>query len=97
MTASSEKSPSLPPRWFVRIAWLGAAPEPARWLNLQARPEASVALKTGTRRVRGRAATGEERDRLWAMWRATDKGLDGFASRRPAQTAVVVLEPADQG
>lgn len=154
MTVSSEGRPRLPPRWFVRIAWvvhrailrltggrrglwtpkpggwgamrlttvgrrtgrertaiLGyledgdnlvtmamngwAAPEPAWWLNLQAHPEATVVLKAGPPRlVRGRAATGEERERLWARWQATDKGLDGYASRRPAETAVVVLEPA---
>ncbi len=40
-------------------------PEPAWWLNLQAKPDATVELKTGTRTVRGRTAVGEERDRLW--------------------------------
>lgn len=71
----------------------GAA-EPAWWLNLQARPEAVVELAGGDRReVVGRAAVGEERDRLWQRWREIDKDLDGFAARRPHETAVVVLEP----
>lgn len=154
MSDPTAKSPRLPPRWFVRTAWVvhraihrltggrrglwtprpsgwgaarlttigrrtgaertaivgyfedgpnlvtlamngWAAPEPAWWLNLQARPEATVALKTGTRRVRARAATGEERDRLWARWQTTNASLDGYASRRPGETAVVVLEPAE--
>ena len=37
---------------------------------------------------------GDERDRLWDRWRRLDKGLDGYAARRPNETAVVVLTPA---
>jgi hypothetical protein len=71
------------------------APEPAWWLNLQAHPEAVVELGGGIRReVLGRAAAGEERARLWQRWRELDKDLDGFAARRPHETAVVVLEPS---
>jgi F420H(2)-dependent quinone reductase len=154
VTATATKSPRLPPRWFVRTAWLihraiyrlsggrrglwhpkpgkwgtirlhtvgrrsgkpreaivgyyedgpnlvtmamngWGAPEPAWWLNLQARPEATVDLKDGRRRVRGRAAVSDERDRLWARWREHGDGLDGYASRRPTETAVVILEPLD--
>src|SRR5688500_2035865 len=40
--------------------------EPAWWLNLQAHPVASVDLADGRRAVKGRAAEGEERSRLWA-------------------------------
>jgi deazaflavin-dependent oxidoreductase (nitroreductase family) len=69
-------------------------PEPAWWLNLQAKPVAEVELKGARRTVRGRAATGEERDRLWARWRTFDERLDGYASRRSRPTAVVILEPA---
>jgi F420H(2)-dependent quinone reductase len=153
--ASTTSSPWLPPRWFIRGAWVGhraihrvtggrrglalpkpggqfgylrlmtvgrrsgkaraaivgyiedgpnfvtlamngwASPEPAWWLNLQSQPDANVELKTGTRRVRARAATGEERDRLWAkVGEHSGYGdLDAFARRREGQTAVVVLEP----
>ena len=81
---------------LVTMAMNGwAAPEPAWWLNLQAHPDATVELKDGTRHVQGRAAEGEERDRLWATWRTYNEGLDGYASRRPTETAVVVLEPRD--
>jgi hypothetical protein len=70
----------------------GAA-EPAWWLNLQAHPEATVELAGGaTREVVGRAAVAEERERLWQRWREFDERLDGFAARRPQETAVVVLE-----
>ena len=71
----------------------GAA-EPAWWLNLQAHPEAVVELAGGIRReVTGRAAVGLEREQLWQRWRDIDQNLDGFAARRPHETAVVVLEP----
>jgi F420H(2)-dependent quinone reductase len=79
---------------LVTMAMNGwGAPEPAWWLNLQAEPEVTVELRDGVRRVRGRAAKGEERDRLWQLWRDHDDNLDGYAARRPRETAVVVLEP----
>src|SRR5687768_5716448 len=153
MTATTTKAPRLPPRWFVRAAWvvhraihrltggrrglwkakpgkwgtmrlvtvgrrsgkersaiLGyfedgprlvtlamngwASPEPAWWLNLQAKPDTFVELKGERRAVRGRAAVGEERERLWRRWSefSTDD-YDRWASLRAGETAVVVLEP----
>jgi F420H(2)-dependent quinone reductase len=154
--ASTTSSPWLPPRWFIRGAWVAhraihrftggrrglsvpkpggsfghmrlltvgrrsgrpraailgyiedgpnlvtlamngwSSPEPAWWLNLQSQPDAVVELKTGSRRVRARAATREERERLWAkVGQHSGYGnLDGFATRRSGETAVVVLEPA---
>lgn len=71
-------------------------PEPAWWLNLQAHPDATVDLANGKRAVRGRAAVGEERDRLWAGFRdysAAGGDADAYAWRRHKGTAVVVLEP----
>ena len=68
-------------------------PEPAWWLNLQAHPDVTVELKTGTRAVRGRAAEGDERDRLWKRWNDFGDDVDGYATRRPTETAIVVLEP----
>jgi deazaflavin-dependent oxidoreductase (nitroreductase family) len=68
-------------------------PEPAWWLNLQANPEATVDLPGGRRTVTGRAAEGDERSRLWAQLRETDKKLDEYAALRSRETAVVVLEP----
>ena len=70
-------------------------PEPAWWLNLQAHPDSTVELPGGPRAVHGRAATPEERPRLWAKWGEYD-GEDKLASwsaRRPGETAVVILEP----
>ena len=152
MSDEGTKKASMPPRWFVRLAWfihrslyrltggrfglrrakadrygmmrlttigrrtgqersviLGylhdgpnlvtmamngwAAPEPAWWLNLQANPEASVVLADGRHPIRGRAAEGEERARLWARWQELDDNLDSYADLRSGETAVVVLEP----
>jgi deazaflavin-dependent oxidoreductase (nitroreductase family) len=80
---------------LVSMAMNGwGAAEPAWWLNLQADPEAVVELAGGIRiDALGRAAVGEERERLWQGWRELDKNLDGYAARRPRETAVVVLEP----
>ena len=147
------KSPPLPPRWFVRLAWIvhrlmyrltggrkglwpprpgrwgtlrlhtvgrksgqqrvailgyyedgpnlvtlamngWGKPEPAWWLNLQAQPEATIDLPTGeVVPVHGRIAAGEERARLWSRWQEFGDDVEGFATRRPTETAVVVLEP----
>src|SRR4051812_5151357 len=155
MTAQSTakpRRPFLPPRWFIRTAWIAhralyrftghrrglwtpnadrwgtmlltstgrrsgkpreailayyedgpnlvtlamngwAAPEPAWWLNLQAQPEATIRLKDRNLPVRARAAAGEERDRLWTVWKAVGDNTEGYAVRRPGETAVVILEP----
>jgi len=71
--------------------------DPAWWLNLQARPEAFVDLVDGRRPVRGRAATGDERTRLWPRWRDSDANFDAHAARRLSETVVVVLEPRPEG
>jgi len=145
------RAPRLPPRWFVRLAWIvhragyrltggrrglwlpkpnrwgtmrlttigrrsgkvrrvilgyyedgptlvtlamngWAEAEPAWWLNLQAQPDATVQLKDGSRAVRARVAEGDERARLWARWRELGDDVDGYATRRAKETAVVVLE-----
>jgi deazaflavin-dependent oxidoreductase (nitroreductase family) len=84
---------------LVTLAMNGwAAPEPAWWLNLQASPDVTVELADGNRAVRGRVAESEERERLWQRFRGQGEwgDVDGFALRRPAGTAVVVLEPRSE-
>ena len=79
---------------LVTMAMNGwAEAEPAWWLNLQAHPDAKVELPGGSRAIRGHAAQGDEHERLWARWREMGDDLDGYATRRPSGTAVVVLEP----
>ncbi len=80
---------------LVTMAMNGwGAGEPAWWLNLQADPEADIDLAGGGHKVRGRAAAGDERARLWARWAEIDANLDSYAALRPGETAVVVLEPS---
>ena len=50
-------------------------------------------LRDGLRAVHGRAAEGEERDRLRARWRELSDDYDAWAALRSGPTAVVVLEP----
>ena len=79
---------------LVTLAMNGwAEAEPAWWLNLQAHSDAVVELKDATRAVRGRAAEGDERERLWARWREMGDDVGEYAVRRSGGTAVVVLEP----
>ena len=67
--------------------------EPAWWLNVQADPDVTIDTGDGPRPARVHAAQGDERARLWARWQEVDKNLDGYAARRPSETAVVVIEP----
>jgi deazaflavin-dependent oxidoreductase (nitroreductase family) len=79
---------------LVTLAMNGwADADPAWWLNLQARPDTVVELPDGPRAVRGRAAEGEERDRLWARWSEFSEHYDAWAAIRSRTTAIVVLEP----
>jgi deazaflavin-dependent oxidoreductase (nitroreductase family) len=85
-------------RDLVTMAMNGWDPgEPAWWLNLQAQPDAVIQTREGVRQVRARRATGAERERLWARWAEIDANLDGYAARRPTETAVVWLEPRIAG
>ena len=80
---------------YVTLAMNGwGDPEPAWWLNLQAHPAVRADLPDGSHGlVSGRAAQGEERERLRNRWRQIDDHLDAYAARRSTETAVVVLEP----
>ncbi|MBU2668404.1 nitroreductase family deazaflavin-dependent oxidoreductase [Actinoplanes bogorensis] len=66
---------------------------PAWWLNLRDQPDATVELGGDRRPVRARAASGEERARLWDGWKTYDKKLDAYAALRTTEAVVVVLEP----
>lgn len=67
---------------------------PAWWLNLEARPDATVRLAhQRPRLVRARAAHGEGGTGLWQRWAAIDVDLDAHAGGGTTATAVVVLEP----
>jgi deazaflavin-dependent oxidoreductase (nitroreductase family) len=70
---------------------------PAWWLNVEANPDATVRLAHQLPMpVHARAASGDERDRLWKQWADIDPGLDAYASSRSTITAVVVFEPREE-
>jgi deazaflavin-dependent oxidoreductase (nitroreductase family) len=70
--------------------------EPGWWLNLQERPDTTIDMASGARSVHARAAQGEERSRLWAMFSEKEANLEAYASRRSSETTVVIFEPADR-
>lgn len=81
---------------FVTLAMNGWGDTPPMWwLNLQANPEATVQSVDGTVRVRAREAVGAERDELWRKLNATEGwgDIEAFATERPVETPVVVLDP----
>jgi F420H(2)-dependent quinone reductase len=72
--------------------------DPAWWLNLQSNPRATVELPEGRRDVVARAASGAERDRLWAAfgdYPGWGSDIGALAAHRPTETAVVIFEPAE--
>jgi hypothetical protein len=47
----------------------------------------TVDVVDGSRQLTGRAAQGEERDRLRARWQEIDENLDSYAGRRSIESA----------
>ncbi|PRY68596.1 deazaflavin-dependent oxidoreductase (nitroreductase family) [Glaciihabitans tibetensis] len=81
---------------LVTLAMNGwGAADPAWWLNLRATPEAEVDLRRGSRRVTARAATPDERARLWAKFREYPGwgDVDAFSQLRERERPVVILAP----
>ena len=69
---------------------------PAWWLNLEAHPDAVVRLaRQDPFPVRARAATGQERDRLWQQWISVEPDHDAFEAHRSTETPVIIFEPRD--
>ena len=76
----------------------GHARHPAWFHNLKANPDASVEMRGEVRPVRARAATGEERARLWKKAASVWPDYERYQLRAPhREIPVVVLEPAASG
>ena len=78
---------------LVLLAMNGwAEGHPLWWLNLHTTPTATVRLaKSAPTPVTSHLATGDEHDRLWALWRSVEPKLDEYAALRSTSTDVVVL------
>jgi deazaflavin-dependent oxidoreductase (nitroreductase family) len=79
---------------FYIIGSKGGAPEHPLWfLNLEAKPEAQVAIREVKTLVRARVAKGAERARLWAAAAALYPPYDDYQAKAGARKIpVVVLE-----
>jgi deazaflavin-dependent oxidoreductase (nitroreductase family) len=72
----------------------GSDQPPSWWLNLQADPRARVVIAGTTSKVTARAATVEERDRLWPLVTETHPGYARYQERtaRPIPLVLLALE-----
>jgi F420H(2)-dependent quinone reductase len=66
---------------------------PAWFLNLETNPEAEVQLGRERWRVRARAATAAERERLWPRLVGSYRGYDVYRQRTDRAIPLVILEP----
>ena len=67
---------------------------PAWFLNLCDNPDVEVAYKGGPKtKMRARAATTEERARLWPLVTAEHKNYAGYQTKTTREIPLVLLEP----
>ena len=79
---------------YVIVASKGGSDEqPAWYLNLQADPEVELQVLDAVLPVVAHTATGEERERLWALMRQTWPAYDEYQTRTDREIPVVVLTP----
>ena len=74
----------------------GAAEAPAWWLNLQAQPQATVEVPSGSASVQAREATPGERERLWTRFVAQLDDYQKYAAATDREIPVVMLEPVGE-
>jgi deazaflavin-dependent oxidoreductase (nitroreductase family) len=78
----------------VVVASYGGAPKhPAWYLNLRANPEVEVQIGREIERRRARAATAEERSRLWPRVVAMNPSYATYQQRTEREIPVVILAP----
>ena len=77
----------------IIIASKGGAPEhPAWYLNLVAQPKVNVQVSDKKFHAVARVATGEERQRLWAMMTGVYPPYPDYQKNTDREIPVVVLE-----
>ena len=82
---------------LVVIASNGGADRPPDWsLNLQQTPHAVVEIGTDKLAVTARAASEQERERLWVVVTAAYAGYARYQERTTRRIPVVLLTPEDR-
>jgi deazaflavin-dependent oxidoreductase (nitroreductase family) len=79
-------------RWVIVASKGGSSDHPGWYKNLQADPEATIQVKRDVIPVRGRAASGEERARLWELMCEVWPAYRDYQRRTEREIPVVVLE-----
>lgn len=79
---------------LVLVASKGGHPRNPAWFhNLRAHPDTTVQVGSRRRAVRARAATAQERRRLWPKAVAVYGGYRGYQERTEREIPLVILEP----
>jgi deazaflavin-dependent oxidoreductase (nitroreductase family) len=78
----------------VIVASKGGYPQnPAWYYNLLAHPDTTVQIRAERRPVHARAASAEERERLWPLVVAVYPSYESYQQRTNREIPLVVLEP----
>jgi deazaflavin-dependent oxidoreductase (nitroreductase family) len=81
---------------YVVVASKGGSDEqPAWYLNLEANPDVEIQVLDAVLPAVAHTATGQERERLWALMRQIWPAYDEYQTRTDRQLPVVVLTPRD--
>ena len=79
---------------LILVASKGGYPKNPAWFhNLRAHPDTTVQVGSRRKAVRARAATPEERERLWALMVRVYGGYEDYRRRTDREIPLVVLEP----
>ncbi|XVQ14140.1 nitroreductase family deazaflavin-dependent oxidoreductase [Spirillospora sp. CA-255316] len=79
---------------YLLVASRGGAPEHPHWyLNLRARPDAEIQVRSETMRVTARTAAEDEKPRLWQIMTGIWPNYDVYQARTDRIIPVVVLSP----
>jgi len=79
-------------RWVIIASNGGSDKHPAWWLNLRARPDASVQIGRQTYPVTAAETAGEDRERLWRRMADMYNGYNAYAKKTTRKIPVVVLQ-----
>ncbi len=80
-------------RYIVMASAGGQAKHPTWWLNLRANPTGEIEVGRSRIAVEAKAATPEEKPRLWQLMTSVYAGYDRYQRKTTRQIDVVILTP----